>query len=390
MNRQVVSFYTVVSVSALTDMALLIGLIWAALRGTSSPLLLGVLLGLSAFIPFTLRGVFPVLDSTRLSVRGVVVLRTAVYGMLALIATSGLLETLGGFILTALLVGILNYITTSAYEAANTKQVLAGLIDSERSARWMQTAFQLGAFSGSFLGGLILDNASLPTLVYSMGAVALITTAFAVVAGVNAGQPSASANRQNGSTPAAVSVGTGMSLLYLALGMIGFHIGAFNTLVPLVYQGLNGWSSAEFGLASGVAGVGAFAAAILPLPRLNALLFAGLLILADYILAFSPLPLVSIGACVLVGFSINTLRISLRQHMIERATTPEQANSLAANSSVYFLVLQSAAPLCVGFLASDYALGRTAAPYVFVGVGVLLMLTVVLARLNAPRAVLVR
>ena len=389
MNRHVASFYAVVSVSALTDMALLIGLIWAALRGTSSPLLLGVLLGLSAFVPFTLRRVFPVLDSTRLSVRGVVLLRTAVYAVLALIAASGLLETLNGFILTALLVGILNYITTSAYEAANTKLVLAGLIDSGRSARWMQTAFQLGAFSGSFLGGLVLDKASLPTLVYGMGAVSLIVTAFASVAGFNAGQPSASANRQNGAASAEVPAGSGV-VLCLALGMIGFHIGSFNTMVPLVYQGLNGWSSAEFGLASGVAGLGAFAAAILPLPRLNALLFAGLLVAADYVLAFSPLPLLSIGVCVLVGFSINTLRISIRQHLIELATTPDQANSLAATSSFYFIVLQSAAPLCVGFLVSDYAFGRTAAPYVFVGVGVLLMLTVVMTRLNPPRAVMVR
>ena len=390
MNRHVFSFYAVVSVSALTDMALLIGLIWAALRGTSSPLLLGVLLGLSAFVPFTLRRVFPALDSTRLTVRGVVLVRTTVYAVLALIAASGLLETLNGFILTALLVGILNYITTSAYEAANTKQVLAGLIDSGRSARWMQTAFQLGAFSGSFLGGLILDKASLPILVYGMGAVSLIVIALVSMAGVNAGQPSASANRQNGAAPVAVSAGSGVVLLCLVLGMIGFHIGSFNTMVPLVYQGLNGWSSAEFGLASGVAGLGAFAAAILPLPRLNTLLFAGLLVAADYVLAFSPLPLLSIGVCALVGFSINTLRISIRQHLIELATTPEQANSLAATSSFYFIVFQSAAPLCVGFLVSDYAFGRTAAPYVFVGVGVLLMLTVVMTRLNTPRAVMVR
>ena len=74
--------------------------------------------------------------------------------------------------------------------------------------------------------------------------------------------------------------------------------------------------------------------------------------------------------------------------MIEAATTTEQANRLAATSSVYFIFLQSAAPLGVGLLCSEYAFGPGAAPLVFVGVGGLLLGAVLLTRMHRPRAVL--
>lgn len=390
MKPAVTRFYGVVALSALADMALLIGLIWAALRITGSPLLLGTLLGVSALIPFSIRRSFPALDSTRLSVRRVVLLRGGVYGGLLLIALAGLLQTLAGFVVAAVLVGVLNYMTTSAYEAANTKQVLAGLLDSQRSARWMQTAFQLGAFSGAFLGGLVLDRASLDVLVYAVAGLALLTAGVAAVLPADRQPPAPVVRRDASAAPDGLGDvgGRGITLLCLALGMIGFHIGAFNTLIPLVYQRLHGWSSADFGLASGIAGVGAFLAAILPWPRGRVLLWAGLLVVGDYLLAFSPLPWVSMGICLLIGFGINTLRIDLRQQMIEAATTTEQANRLAATSSVYFIFLQSAAPLGVGLLCSEYAFGPGAAPHVFVGVGGLLLGAVLLTRMHRPRAAL--
>lgn len=166
--------------------------------------------------------------------------------------------------------------------------------------------------------------------------------------------------------------------LCLGLGMIGFHIGAFNTLTPAIYQMLKHWSAADFGLASGVAGVGALLAAVGPTAKPPDYVPPLLLLLMDAVLVYSGITAVSMGACFLIGYSINHLRIQLRKRLIDLARTPADADHIASISAFYYLLLQSAAPLILTGLIIERLFGRQAAPEVFVLVAIALLISVVL------------
>lgn len=383
----VLKFYSLVVASTLTDMALLVGLLWAALKISGSPILLGAVLALSAIVPFSLRKLFPRLNTARLSFAAVLLFRGACYLVLLGMAWADLFDNLSGFVVAAMIVGLLNFVTASAFEAANTKLVIGGLVGSHVSAKWMQTASQLGAFSGSFMGGLLLEHAGMSVLVLLAAALALVTNGLGLLTKVGPPSPVAAGTAASGQGAASTSQLSDGSLylLCIALGMIGFHIGSFNTLTPVIYQGLNGWTSADFGLASGVAGVGAFAAALLPTPKIHVLFFALLIVLADAVLAFAPLPVVSIGVCVLIGFGINHIRIHLRKSMIELARDSSEADHIAALSSVFFILFQSAGPLVLGLAVSSHGWGANSARPLFVILGALLFTAVALTGLLRAR-----
>lgn len=316
-KRQLLSFYAVVALFSGMDMGLMIGLFWSSLQITGSPLALGLVLCVSVLLPFSLQRVARRRGKVLiLGFRHMLVTRAAGFLLVLGGALAGLFNALYGFVLIALLVGLLGFFTTSTLEAVNARFMLAKLTTSASSARWMQTAIQLGAFVGAALAGIVLEWAGIDRFALLFSTIACVA-ALAVLS-TPLGPPrderaAASAVGDSNELQTDYRNSQLLQALCLGLGMIGFHIGAFNTLTPVIYQMLKHWSAADFGLASGVAGVGAFLAAVLPTAKLPDYVPPLLILLMDAVLVYSGITAVSIGACFLIGFSINHLRIQFRK-----------------------------------------------------------------------------
>jgi hypothetical protein len=314
--------------------------------------------------------------------------RLAGYALVCLAVAFGALHSVAGFVAVGLVMGTLGYFTTSTLEALNTRLTLATGMSSERAARWMQTAMQLGASSGAALGGAMLHQLGVDMFALCLSAVGVATALLAMplpIAGLAApARALGQATREKGLLQGGPDARL-LKELSLTLGIVGFHIGAFNTLTPVVYQSLNQWAASDFGMASAIAGAGAFAAAVLPRVRLPDYAAAMLVVAMDAALVFAPVPWISILACFGIGFGINHLRIGLRKRLIDLAILPADADQIAAVSAFYYLLMQSAAPLLLSAIVSHRLAGQQAAPWLFVAVACVLLVSLqTLARPMRP------
>lgn len=382
-RRQLLGFYLIVLLLTLVDMAFLIGLFWSSLEITGSPMALGVVLCFSVLLPFSIQKIFTkTLALSRLSFRTTMSIRLVVAVIIFVLVKAHALHGLSGFVAISTMIGLSAYFTSSCLESLNIQFVLKGAISSDKAARWMQTAIQLGAFSGAAAGGILLEAAGVDhfasLLCYLGFAVSALVLLMPPAARILSDSPDSQATSH--STPPAARKGTNQAVYSacVALGMIGFHIGCFNTLTPVIYQHLRHWTAGDFGMASAVAGAGAFAAAILPKLRVPALIPALALIVVDGCLAFSEIRLLSIGACFVLGYSVNHLRIQMRRDLTDLAKTQDDANRISSLSAFVYLLMQAAAPLLLAMLVSDRLLGEGSAPLLFIGVASLLAIGVIL------------
>ncbi|WP_028534945.1 hypothetical protein [Paludibacterium yongneupense] len=390
MNTKHIIFYAAVAALTAIDMALMIGLFWSSLQITGSPLALGCVLCLSVLLPFGLQRLLPPQRRMLLSgLRRTLLLRMAGYGALLAVIGAASLHHLSGFVGVSLVVGTLGFFSTSALESLNTRLSQAGDLSSERAARWMQTAIQLGAFSGAAAGGWALERLGIEHLAQVLFIANLLLSALLLLPRLDT-RPTAPSTQsaRTGAGGASERVDRRILLwLCLALGMIGFHIGAFNTLTPVIYLQLNHWTSAQFGLASAVAGCGAFLAAVLPRRRVTGAAVAVWIMLMDAVLGFSSLAPVSIAAGFGIGYGINLLRIGLRKQLIDIARTPADADHIGSVSAFHYLLLQSAAPLLLSVLSTRPLLGPAGAPYLLPAVPLALLACLLASsRLSASAA----
>jgi hypothetical protein len=261
-----------------------------------------------------------------------------------------------GFLSIAFVVGVTDYFTISTLESKNTKLVLAGLTNSDTSARLMQTSIQIGAFGGALLGGVIVDIFSVnQTLqIISLAAIVSLGATLLVAATPTSDDP---VQAPDTSAILARHLPANLYILIIVLSMIGFHIGAFNSLVPIVFQKLNEWNATLFGVASGLAGLGAFSAAVLPRIKLNSYSAMLMVVLADVAIVYFQNLYVMMAAAFLLGFCINSLRIQLRKTLIESAPNARIADVIAAKSSLYYLLVSGSAPMILTFFTTSGFLG---------------------------------
>lgn len=380
------AFYTIVTLFTGLDMAIVIAMVWFGLQATGSTFLVGATLCIATVVPYALEQYLGRYFTVGLSMKRLVYIRLAVFvAILGLSFTEAALMP-AGFLGIAFLVGVTDYFTISTLESQNTKLVLAGRTNSDTSARLMQTSIQIGAFGGAMLGGMIVD--ALPvnqTLqIIAVAAIAALG-AIALVGGIPA---EVSAEPLPGSSPAAAaSLGSQLYLLIVVLSLIGFHIGAFNSLVPIVFQRLNGWHATLFGTASGLAGLGAFCAAVLPRVRLGSYAAVALIVVADVAIVYFANPWAVLTAACVLGFCINSLRIQLRRQLIEAAPDAHAADLIAARSSLYYLLVSGAAPMLLTLFTTHAMLGFEGARALMVAAALLLGSAVLLrTRWPAPRA----
>lgn len=381
MNKRAILplFYVVVTLFAASDMAIIFAMVWYALSVTKSTFLVGVTLCISTVVPFLLEKWFNRKRPARLSINRLIVIRLISFGSILAFALMHLTDFVLGFLLIAFIVGMADYFTISTLESQNTKLVLAGAIKSEKSARFMQTAIQIGAFGGDFLGGVAIDSLSVTTTLTVICGFAIVSLGMLLIPHIrvttvlpkeNLKEPAKAAERSYESATEIFSV-------ILALGMIGFHIGAFNSLVPIVFQQLNTWNATSFGIVSGLAGVGAFLAAIIPRLSINILWLVTAVTVMDIALVYSPWPALAFFAAFLMGFCLNQLRISFRQYLIERSNNAKVADALATRSTFYYLLLSGAAPMILTLFTTDALFGLEASRPLMVFASLALALVVI-------------
>ncbi|WP_447096487.1 MFS transporter [Pseudomonas sp. CF10PS3] len=383
-NSTLTAFYSIVTLFTGLDMAIVIAMVWFGLETTGSTFLVGATLCVATVVPYLCEQYIGKFFTIELSLKRLLYIRLAAFAaVLGLSFTQAALLPIG-FLAIAFVVGVTDYFTISTLESKNTKLVLAGLTDSDTCARLMQTSIQIGAFGGALLGGLIVDVFSVNETLQIISLAAIVSLAGVYLV---ADSPSAHGTDQTAASTAAapLDLPRNLYILIIVLSMIGFHIGAFNSLVPIVFQKLNEWNATLFGVASGLAGLGAFSAAVLPRIKLNSYGAIALVILADVAIVYFHNLYVMMAAAFLLGFCINSLRIQLRKTLIESAPNDRVADVIAAKSSLYYLLVSGSAPMILTFFTTSGFLGLEGARLLMI-VSAGLLATAVLAWNLTPAA----
>ncbi|MBA2928471.1 MFS transporter [Pseudomonas sp. CCUG 57209] len=383
-NSTLTAFYSIVTLFTGLDMAIVIAMVWFGLETTGSTFLVGATLCVATVVPYLCEQYIGKFFTIELSLKRLLYIRLAAFAaVLGLSFTQAALLPIG-FLAIAFVVGVTDYFTISTLESKNTKLVLAGLTDSDTCARLMQTSIQIGAFGGALLGGLIVDVFSVNETLQIISLAAIVSLAGVYLV---ADSPSAHGTDQTAASTAAapLDLPRNLYILIIVLSMIGFHIGAFNSLVPIVFQKLNEWNATLFGVASGLAGLGAFSAAVLPRIKLNSYGAITLVILADVAIVYFQNLYVMMAAAFLLGFCINSLRIQLRKTLIESAPNDRVADVIAAKSSLYYLLVSGSAPMILTFFTTSGFLGLEGARLLMI-VSAGLLATAVLAWNLTPAA----
>ncbi|MCI1738036.1 MAG: hypothetical protein LKM38_13340 [Pseudomonas veronii] len=192
------AFYSIVTLFTGLDMAIVIAMVWFGLETTGSTFLVGATLCVATVVPYLCEQYIGRFFTIELSMKRLLYIRlTAFAAVLGLSFTDAALLPIG-FLAIAFVVGVTDYFTISTLESKNTKLVLAGLTNSDTSARLMQTSIQIGAFGGALLGGVIVDvfTVNQTLQIISLGAILSLAAILFVAA-----TPTADATEQVADTP---------------------------------------------------------------------------------------------------------------------------------------------------------------------------------------------
>ncbi|WP_139837534.1 MFS transporter [Xenorhabdus beddingii] len=369
----VLRFYLLLIFLYFSDMTILLSMIWASYKITNSSSFLGIILSISIIIPFAIKKFFPKIDLLKLGMRKLFFLRIVIYSIFLISYYNGFLTDKYGFTLLSIFLGILNLSTLSTFESTNAKLVISGYISKKYASRIMQTVLQVGAFSGALIGGNLLNKYSFSDIILWISILDIIVCFLGFWVYIN---PIVSqTDSSNSVTYSNSSKKSKYIPLCISLGLIGLHISAFNILTPVIFQKINLWDSTMFGLASGLAGVGAFCAAFINIDKFKYLLPSISIIIFDILFCFSSNQFISITACFFIGFSINTVRINIRDDLISLSNNNQEAEHMGALSATYYSIFQATTPMAVGFLVSDYMIGVSLAPYLLPLAGIIILLS---------------
>ncbi|WP_375669819.1 hypothetical protein [Bartonella sp. CL29QHWL] len=383
-------FYGLVVLLYLSDMVLFLSNLWNAYRITSSSVFLGVTMALGTLMPYLLKKSGLVRIKASLRLVDLYKRRIIIYSLLLLIALFHYADSPFGFIAVSISIGYLSLITLSTLETYNTKLALSGYISAQKASRIMQTVVQIGAFLGAALSGYLLEATSPRGAAAEIGYNGLIVTlcVFDIIISLIAGYiifcdeynatdtTTLATGKKTAPTPQADELSRELKLLCVCIGLIGFHICAYNTLATILFQSVKNFGSEYYGLCSAVAGVGAFLAAFIKIPRFEFILPALMLSMADLIFSTTQSPYFAVVFCFFIGFSMNTMRINARKHTIEATKTEAQAELVGSYSGMLYTLSQSAGYVILGLLTSSALMGPQAAVYLLPLIGLIIFIYV--------------
>lgn len=368
-------FYASLIFLYISDMGAMIGIIWASLEITQSPLFLGVMLGISSLAPYLIRKIFA--HKLSLTLNHLYVIRLFIYLIILIIALMGFADNFYGLIITILLFGIINVLTMGTYETYNSYAVNSAYITSEFASRIMQTVLQSGAFLGAIIAGFLLNKLGYIDLIKTIS-LCEISLNF-IFYFLNRSLFPLIHTQHKEKTQSPVEYKKQLYFIYLLcipLGIIGLHISSFNILSTVIFQKINNWDPMLFGYASGIAGIGAFLASIINIKKLKLLFYATTLATFDFIYSNTDYSSVALIACFIIGFSINSIRIQIRKNMLDIANTPELSQKMGEISAFSYVFVQSIGSVAIGLLIADNLFGSSFSKYLFPLIGVTLFLSI--------------
>lgn len=383
-------FYGLVVVLYLSDMVLFLSNLWNAYRITSSSVFLGVTMALGTLTPYLLKKSGFVRIKASLRLVDLYKRRIIIYSFLLLIGLFHYVSSPFGFIAVSISIGYLSLITLSTLETYNAKLALSGYISAQKASRIMQTVVQIGAFWGAALSGYLLEATSSRGVAAGVGyngliaAICLFDIVVSFMAGYvifrdeysAVGAALAAKEKEPTLTPRVDGLSLELKLLCVCIGLIGFHICAYNTLTTILFQSVKNFGSEYYGLCSAVAGVGAFLAAFITIPRFEFILPALMLGVADLVFSTTQAPYLAVVFCFFIGFSMNTMRINARKHMIEATQTEAQAELVGSYSGMLYTISQSAGYVILGLLTSSALMGPRSAIYLLPLIGLIIFIYV--------------
>lgn len=393
-------FYGLVVLLYFSDMVLFLSNLWNAYRITSSSIFLGITMALGTLTPYLLKKSGLVHIKVSLQLGDLYKRRIVIYSLLLLIALFHYVDSPLGFIAVSISIGYLSLITLSTLETYNTKLALSGYISAQKASRIMQTVVQIGAFLGAALSGYLLEVTSPRGIAAEIGYNGLIAAicVFDIIISLLAGYvifrdeysaecttnslPPPATNKEPTLIPQADRLSLELKFLCICIGLIGFHICAYNTLATILFQSVKDFGSEYYGLCSAVAGVGAFLAAFIKIPRFEFIFPALMLGLADLIFSTTQSPYLAVVFCFFIGFSMNTMRINARKHMIEATKTETQAELVGSYSGMLYTLSQSAGYVILGLLTSSALMGPQAAIYLLPLIGLIIFIYVLFLSLQ--------
>lgn len=354
MNANLIRFYGSLIFLYFSDMSLLITIMWLSYDITNSPFFLGAMLSISAILPILLKKITNRINILSLSIKDLMKLRVVIY--LSLVFISYFIgENIYGLTLLSILAGLLSVTILSSYEAKNIQLVLDKQIDKSYSARIIQTVIQVGAFLGAVIGGFILQSIGFKATILLISSLDITVCLIMYIT-----EKSNVVNNNPPFTPQIVEMKNkkAIYLLSLLLGLVALHISTFNLTIPIIFQDINHWEITDFGIASGLAGMGALSAVFFKNNIKKLLFLLTIFVAVDFIFTFNKVIELIIPLCFTIGFCMNSIRIFVRETMISLAENTKQTSYIASISTLFYMLFQSLGSvtlgLLIGFISLDY------------------------------------
>ncbi len=374
-------FYTYVALLSSTDLMLLTGMIWFSLKVTGSPMLIGILLSVSVFLPFLAKK-FIYRQKRDKTLKNMAVQRILIYAIIMLSSLVFSQHDLLNLMMWGILLGLSSFITNSTLEKHNTIIAMSGKLKYEIAARLMQTMVQIGAC----LGGILIYYLNILSFAQVISIISLLATISLLILWKGEHEQLQASEHENNESNALSSTGqfskyTVMSLVVLSVGvgMIGFQISSFNILMPVVFQKVYIWNAVYLGIASAVAGVGSFCASLVRNHSKIVIIFAIILAVCDWIAGLAGTLAIVMVACFFIGFSMNYCRIALRQELMKLPTNSSEAEKIASFSTATYMCFQGVSPILVALILSALNANDIIASYLFGVIGIVVMLVIILS-----------
>jgi hypothetical protein len=377
--KKLFSFYSLTGLFVFLDLSLLTGVIWQTIKEQGNALAIGVILSIASLLPFFLKKFLISRFKIHISFKTACVTRVLFFLALFFASTSNNLNLYFIFAV-GIGYGVVNFLTLSTMEFINTCFVLEKQISAKLGARVMQASQQFGACFGSMLGGYLIGSLEVNSFFKLNFALSILigVLGFLLAKWLTPCVQNSSSVEQV-VEPSKHMLKAGL-LLCIALGFIGFHIGSFNILVPVVYQNVYGWSAAILGSTNGMAGVGALIATLIPNRALPAIFLGFFIFILDGVLMFSGVQKLAILSGFCIGFCINYARIAVKEKLIHLSINKAEAERLASVSTLYFVFFQGSAPIIASLTL--LATKNNFAGQIFVGIGFTLALFIFLGLFN--------
>ncbi|MDJ0627708.1 MAG: hypothetical protein QNJ44_05575 [Rhodobacter sp.] len=387
-SHRAVLFYIITAVIVSADFALLTAVIWASVEATGSALVAGVVIFLSTVVPFLLGKIAHRMGiGSDFSVKRLSFFRIAVCLAVVLAVILSGSVTSGLFAMIGFLIGVLNFLTQVGIEKLNARMIFLGFVDTKRGARFIQLCVQVSAFMGAATGGVLIDALDIAgaflllCTVSSIGTLIFLVLLTGSLSGEDLETDDAAAPDAVGPSHE-IRFTRGIALIVAGMVLIGAHIGAFNGLLPILYQSGLGWSGSDYGLASAMAAVGAIAATFAPQDRRLCLLFAVCLVLADLIIVITGMRLASFLSTFTVGFVVSYTRISLRISVLSLAAPQAEKEKLLGTMVSGLMIAMGCLPLVQGALVELSGGGLVLAKSGFVAIALALTATILFSTLE--------